>query len=97
MSERYESEARRPCTHQISRPYVRSGYAQYEQAKLGIVTGITRDGIVKRYRSPFSQEDDNPARAETRPYARVLPDCSPVRRRRIGRNGAYKSAADGDT
>jgi len=33
---------------------------EYEQTTLGIVTGITRDGLVKRYRSPFSREDDNP-------------------------------------
>lgn len=40
---------------------------EYEQTKLGIVTGITRDGIVKRYRSPFSQEDDNPREQKVDP------------------------------
>lgn len=33
---------------------------EYEQTTLGIVTRITRDGLVKCYRSPFSRDDDNP-------------------------------------
>ena len=49
---------------------------EYEQAKLGIVTRTTRDGIVKCYRSPFSKEDDNPREQKvdpTREYCLIAP------------------------
>ena len=36
------------------------GTREYELSKLGIVARITRDGLVKYVRVPFSQEDDNP-------------------------------------
>lgn len=71
---------------------------EYEQAKLGIVTRITRDGLVKCYRSPFSQEDDNPREQKVDPtheYCLIAPqsdvDVSAVM-------AAYKQRCwDGDT
>lgn len=49
---------------------------EYEQTKLGVVTRITRDGLVKYYSSPFSREDDNPREQKldpTREYCLIVP------------------------
>ena len=40
--------------------FIGQGTREYELSKLGIVARITRDGLVKYVRVPFSQEDDDP-------------------------------------
>ena len=56
--------------------FIGQGTREYELSKLGIVARITRDGLVKCYRSPFSQEDDDPREQivdTTREHCLIVP------------------------
>lgn len=80
MSERAVIKAKRGDLVAITRHHaayvVGQDTHEYEQTTLGIVTRITRDGLVKCYRSPFSREDDNPREQKldpTREHCLIVP------------------------